>query len=76
MKLPEAIALMLEGKVMALDRRIPLGDSLIVRADERVAGLCAIEWYSRFRREWNTVQCIPLDGWREATPQELKEIGA
>ena len=74
MKLPEAIALMLEGKVMASDRNL-LDGSFLMRANERVARLFAFEWYSRFRREWDTVQSIPSDGWREATPEELREIG-
>ena len=72
MKLPEAIALMLEGKVMAYEGS---GRNLIVRAHERVAGLRAFERYSHFLEQWTTVECIPFDGWREATPEELREIG-
>lgn len=69
MKLPEAIALMLEGKVMVDD------DSVFCRAKmESISGLVCLE--SRIRKgRWCTVTMFSSDGWREATPEELKEIG-
>lgn len=69
MKLPEAIALMLEGKVM-VD-----GDGIFVR-------MWRAKYSSHFQNATRTCRWGPVtylaegDGWREATPEELKEIGA
>lgn len=69
MKLPEAIALMLEGKVM-VDR---LDD--VYRIYPSDSGLCSLQ---RLDDDvWMPEECSLyfIDGWREATPEELKEIG-
>lgn len=72
MKLPEAIALMLEGKVMVDD------NWTFHRC--RVDFLAVFETYCGKGRGWShssSFQSVFLiDGWREATPEELKEIGA
>lgn len=69
MKLPEAIALMLEGKVMVdadgdFNRAKVVAKAVVKflwRGDDSV-------W--REVGPWHAV-----NGWREATPEELKEIG-
>lgn len=73
MKLPEAIALMLEGKVMVDDG----GDFIrIVQGDGYMAEHNGIEWFEPEYQIWCEAQpYFLLDGWREATPEELKEIG-
>ena len=67
MKLDKAIALMLEGKVMVDSdgefHRITIGQYARIE----FKGLRESRWYER--------GFLCLDGWREATPQELKEIG-
>lgn len=72
MKLPEAIALMLEGKVMVDEQ------GTFHRC--RIEFLAYFETFEGRRRGWSYSSSFQsvflLDGWREATPQELKEIGA
>lgn len=67
MKLPEAIALMLEGKVMVDDN----GTFHRCRTDF----LAFFERHQGGGRGWWAISTFLLDGWREATPEELKEIG-
>lgn len=72
MKLPEAIALMLAGKVMVAGGSFvraefeELADSKFARFSMQAE---CFEW-SPLLMEW-----MDIDGWREATPEELKEIG-
>ena len=69
MKLPEAIALMLEGKVM-VDKL-----NAIIRA-EKNADDDIVFFLIWGLNQWSDVSAFTLDGWREATPEELKEINA
>lgn len=71
MKLPEAIALMREGKI-AVDARGVTHRVLVVsgfKPDRAVAF-----FYSRVKGRWRSTDALCWDGWREATPEELKEI--
>lgn len=68
MKLPEAIALMLEG------HRVFDGDRIACRAwSEPESGLIVFQGWED--GEWLPMYWFDPDGWREATPEELKEIG-
>lgn len=75
MKLPEAIALMLEGKVMA-DK-----DGGIHRFQNHPPG--SVKWLVLAKASFlpngfawmGTESYFDINGWREATPEELKEIG-
>lgn len=73
MKLPEAIALMLEGKVMAEEG----GDFIrIAHGEGFLAEHYVIEWFDPEEEGWYDAKpYFHLDGWREATPEEFKEIG-
>lgn len=71
MKLPEAIAFMLDGCVM-----VDAGGDFF-RAN--VVCKTIVKFQLRFRHEsvWvNNGEWLSIDGWREATPEELKEIKA
>ena len=71
MKLHEAIQLMLEGKVMVDSE----GD--FNRAKVAGKSVAKFLWMERGDFVWREVgPWHAIDGWREATPQELKEIGA
>lgn len=75
MKLDEAIKLMLEGKVMVDS------NGFIYRLDRYFHGAVQMQINNRIKAipheyRWdNVVRCFSVDGWREATPEELKEIG-
>lgn len=73
MKLPEAIALMLEGKVM-VERGgdfLRLADGEGYLRDRKV-----IEWFDPEQQFWFEANpSFEVDGWREATPEELRDIG-
>lgn len=68
MKLPEAIALMLEGKVMVDNEghfnRIVCGDEY-----------AKLLFIGRGEKLWYENGLICIDGWRIATEAELKELG-
>lgn len=72
MKLPEAIALMLEGKVMTSG-----SFGILWRAFK--AGALGTVHFQSFADDdglgWTADGDFEIDGWREATPEELKEIG-
>lgn len=81
MKLPEAIALMLEGKVMVDRCETPfrLGTPLDEDNGNDEPAFVAFSAFDRVLKMWMEDDYTPLwlgkDGWREATPEELKEIG-
>ena len=72
MNLPEAIALMLEGKVMVDGNDVPHRIMCVsgFKPDPVVA--LPKRWTGSYWRHTSTFRC---NGWREATPEELKEIG-
>ncbi len=76
MKLHEAIALMLEGKVMVdasgfLYRLNPYRPGFVELQMNNMVDVLPPNY------RWTTERpYFEVDDWREATPQELKEIGA
>ena len=66
MKLPEAIALMLEGKAMVDEYGHA---NRYVKRRKFGTFECHREGF------WAICSALALYGWREATPDELKEIG-